>query len=80
MIVSIYGLLTRRVVPNLPSVVPEDLCLLKPRSFSEMSLEVSILGALQLWGREVVVVSKPIILRVTIPGPRSGLGTPQKLT
>ena len=51
MIVSIYyGLLTWRVVPNLPSAVPEDLCLLKPPSFSEMSLEVSILTALRLWG------------------------------
>ena len=79
MTVSIYGLLTRRVVPNLPSVVPEDLCLLRPRSSSEMSLEVGVLGALRLWRREVVV-SKPIVLRATIPGPRSGLGTPQKLT
>ena len=50
MTVSIYGLFTRRVVPNLPSIVREDLCLLKPPSFSEMSLEVSNLIALQLWG------------------------------
>ena len=80
MTVSIYGLFTWRVVPNLPSIVREDLCLLKPPSFSEMSLEVSNLIALQLWGAGGAVVSKPIILRVTIPSPGSGLGTLQKLT